>query len=200
MFYRNIIFLCLLQLLATFAVAKEHEATAPAKGAAAAAEEAAYSGKQNQDWEKVQTQLGAAKAKLVAQEALVQKLAEEKAALHGEAQVAKIEELKTEDAKLATMTTAYNKLNEDYLTKYPEKGRKEPRVYKRVEQKPLHAYDNNQSLQGRVKHLQKKILQQYSAAPAAKSPPSAKTPPTKEVPADKLPAGTDVTDPILYKK
>jgi hypothetical protein len=163
-----------------------------------------YSGKQNQDWEVKQTKLGAKKSKLEAQENLIKTLIAEKMNLTGDALAVKIEQLKTEHIKLEKMIDEYNELNLEYLTKFPERGIKEKRIYTRVKSKSLQAFEADQTLQGRVNKLQSKILTQYPKSTEqlknkkkksnSKSLDANKNSSEAEVKKDK-----DVTDQIILK-
>lgn len=156
-----------------------------------------YSGKQSAEWEKIQLELSTVKGKLEAQTTLVKNLIEAKNSLKGEALDKKLDELKTEYAKLQKYTQEYNRMNQEYLTKFPERGTKVPRTYKRLKAKSLQALENEMTVQGRVNRLHSKILSQYpktkvtvkksNAAPA--SGDSLK--PTEK---------NDVTDQIQLKK
>lgn len=205
-----VIFFC--AFLAAFpAAANEH--AEPAEGAAVSP---AYSGKQSQEWEKIQNQLGALKTKVDAQETVVQGLIEQKSALRGQALTDKVEELKTQYAKLRKLTDDYNELHEEYLTRFPERGLKEPRVYTRARAKSLQSYEDDQSLSGRVRSVHRKILKQYPKSRAEADAEKAKRPaapagapegeghtsahlPPGEKPSGR-PASADVTDAILFKK
>jgi hypothetical protein len=163
-----------------------------------------YSGKQNQDWELKQTKLGAKKSKLDAQENLIKTLIAEKLNLTGDALAVKIEQLKTEHIKLEQMIDEYNELNLEYLTKFPERGIKEKRIYTRMKTKSLQAFEADQTLQGRVNKLQSKILTQYPKSTEqlknkkkksnSKSLDAEKNSTEPEVKKDK-----DVTDQIILK-
>ncbi|AGH94665.1 hypothetical protein [Pseudobdellovibrio exovorus] len=198
MFFRRI---CLtvspLLMLAVISQANE----APKAGAPDAQVEQ-YSGSQNQEWEKVQGRLSALKTKVDAQEALVKSLAADKVQLQGQALVSKVEELKKEYATLRDLTAEYNKLNEEYLTKYPERGLKEKRVYPRVEAKPLSAYENDTSLNGQVNRVHKKILQKYSRSKQQKDAATSdsKKTETESKNTQSEEPSSSVTDPIIYKK
>lgn len=165
----------------------------------AALEQSHYSGKQSQEWEKIQAQLAAQKTKLDAQEAIVKALAAEKAGLSGEKLTAKTEELKAAYAKLGTMTSDYNKINEDYLTRFPERGLKDKRVYTRIRPRTLKSYEDDTSVRGRVNSVHKKILKQY-AKPQA-TPENKKSTPEKTEAADSsVNSAPDVTAPIQIKQ
>lgn len=155
--------------------------------------QATYSGKQNQDWEKIQAQLTEQKAKLDAQESLIKVLLTEKAGLSGDALSAKINQIKNEHQRLEKINLEYDKLNSDYHTKFPERGLKEKRVYTRPPVKSLSAIEEELSVQGRVKKVHRKVLSQY-----AKSRPKNKK---ESVPVSGDETNTkSVTDPIQYHK
>jgi hypothetical protein len=120
-----------------------------------------YSGKQNQDWEKLQTKLGNLKSKLEVQENIIKALIAEKLNLTDEALTVKIEQLKKEHYQFEKMVDEYNELNLEYLTKFPERGIKEKRIYTRIKSKSLQSFEDDQNLQSRVNKLQSKILTQY---------------------------------------
>lgn len=132
----------------------------PAEGAATTLNQD-YSGKQNQDWEKAQAKLGAAKGKMDAQMALLQSLIADKERLKGKERADKVEELKSEHIKLRKYIEEYNELNDEFLTKFPEKGIKQSRIYKRVKPKTLKAYEEDMTVHGRVNKLHSKIMKQY---------------------------------------
>lgn len=138
--------------------AKETEPTT-AESAAALTE---YSGKQNREWEQAQAKLGAAKGRMDAQMSVVQNLIMAKSGLKGKELSDKIEELKREHLKLRKSIDDYNELNEEFLTRFPERGRKESRLYKRVKSKSLKAYEEDFTVHGSVNKLHNKILKQYS--------------------------------------
>ncbi len=177
-----------------FAIASEHEAPAASEhggGAAPVAKE--YSGKQSQDWSEVQTKLAALKAKVDAQEIVVKSLIQPAGAGGHEAAASgghesapatghgaegaaaaeshaanKFEQLKKEDEKLQTLIKQYNKLNTEYETKFPEKGLKESRIYRRSDSQSAEPIENGaSSYEVKLKLLQNKILQQYPKAAKA---------------------------------
>lgn len=192
MFYRKIIFYALL-LVAAFAMAeqKAEESTDDGKD---------YSGKQNQDWEKIQTKLGTMKSKLDTQEAIIKALIAEKLELSGEAQAAKMEQLKLEHSKFETMVNEYNELNLEYQTKFPERGIKEKRIYTRMKNKSLQAFEEDQTIQGRVNKLNSKIQTQYPrAALELKKKKQKKSETGKEAPKETESKEKDVTDQIILK-
>lgn len=130
-----------------------------------------YSGKQSGEWEKIQLELGTRKGKLEAQITLVKNLIESKNSLKGEALDLKLGELKSEYQKLRKYTEDYNRMNQEYLTKFPERGTKVHRTYKRVKMKSLQALENEMTVQGRVNRLHSKILTQYPKSKAAAKKP-----------------------------
>lgn len=147
-----------------------------------------YSGKQNQDWAEIQTKLATLKAKLDAQEAVVKSLMGSSshgssshqapsggehgappAAGHGgagasSANVNSSEVLKAEHKKWQDLILEYNTVQHEYETRYPEKGVKELRVYKRIEPSEIEDTQKEMTLEGRVNQLHQKIVKQYRPA------------------------------------
>jgi hypothetical protein len=159
-----------------------------------------YSGKQDQSWELIQTRLAAMKTKLDSQTALVNNLVAEKASLTDSNDVAaKNDELKLQHQKLETLVVEYNKLNEEYLTKFPERGLKQKRIYQRVKLKSIDAFEDDFTLRGRLNKLHGKVLRQYPSAVSKevkKNNGPAKLPGEVNTTTDKK----DVTETIELKK
>ena len=154
-----------------------------------------YSGKQDQNWEVVQNELIALKAKLDAQHALVNTLIAEKSNLSGEALSAKVEDVKKQHLKYEQLVVEYNKKNEEFLTRYPERGLKVKRLYKRVKLKSIQAFEDEHSYRGKLNRLHKKVIAQYPNAIVSSSDKS-KVGSTDESEAKPK----DVTDQIQLKK
>ena len=186
MFYLKLVLI--LSVFGSFALANEGKE----EGAAPVNE--VYSGKQDQNWEAVQTNLAAAKAKLDAQSTVVQNLIIEKNALKGEALNEKIAEIKIQHQKYEKMVFDYNKLNDDFLTKYPERGLKEKRIYKRAKMKSLDSFEDDVTLRGKINKLHRKILTQYPKAFEGKNKNTGGNVSGTQK------ADDNVTEPILYKK
>lgn len=165
--------------------------------------EGPHSGKQDHHWEVVQNDLAAAKTKLDAQAAVLGVLISEKSTLSGDALLAKIEEIKTQHKKYEQMVVDYNKQNDDYLTKYPERGVKEKRIYRRVKMKTLESFEDDVSVRGRMNKLHNKVLRQYPRAKKQHSTTAAKYE-TGPSPANTQPSAEkkapEVTDKINFKK
>ena len=161
-----------------------------------------YSGKQSAEWEKIQLDLGAVKGKLEAQTSLVMTLIEAKNSLKGEALDSKLDELKTEYQKLQKITESYNRMNQEYLTKFPERGIKDRRTYRRLKTKSLQAIENEMTIQGRVNRLHTKILSQYpkTKIPVKKTIVVVKSQDATKVDSQKAPEKNDVTEQIKLKK
>lgn len=121
-----------------------------------------YSGKQDFEWEKAQAEVIAVKAKLEAQIVTINGLMEEKNKLKGQALSDKIEQLKTEHTKLKVLMADYNKLNAEFLTKYPERGIKDVRLYKRTQAQGQKKSEKDLSVGEKVNIVHQKILKQYS--------------------------------------
>ena len=121
-----------------------------------------YSGTQSFEWEKIQVKLSSLKGKLEAEEAVVKGMILEKSHMHGGPELShKIEELKKEHSKLEKLARDYDSLNQEFQGKFPEKGLKETRIYKRAEVSSPQAATEDLSLQGRINRLQTLILKQY---------------------------------------
>lgn len=203
-------------LLAQISVANEPAHEAPPHGGGAAAAEAAYSGKQSQEWSEIQTKLAALKGKVDAQEALVKGLISEKAhggGGHGGGDsdiAARIELLKKEDAKLQTMIADYNKMNSSYETRFPEKGLKESRIYRRTDPHAIQVDETVSNYEEKLQRLQNKIMRQYPRT--AKKILASKKPKKVETKSDEAtvhqskkhestsPQPTEVTDQIILQK
>lgn len=161
-----------------------------------------YSGKQSQDWEKTQAQLGTVKGKLESQVGLIRSLIAEKSLLKGGAVTLKMEELKKEHIRLQALTDEYNKLNLEYLTKFPERGLKEKRLYKRIKAKSLQSFEEDQTVQGRVNRLHNKILNQYpkSNTEIKKKKTKSLSQPKNSPESEGISDDKDITHQIILKK
>ncbi len=159
-----------------------------------------YSGKQSFEWADVQKKLADAKAKLEAQDALVKSLIIEKSHASDGSQ-AKNEQVQAEHRKLQKMTEEYNLQSSDYQTKFPEKGVKEKRIYKRIDVKSIEGIENDLTLEGRLNKLHKKVIRQY---PRSRNPRPIvhknSDPKMKNAAPVAPPDDTDVTDSIILKK
>ncbi len=159
-----------------------------------------YSGKQSLEWEKIQNKLMSLKTKVDTQHGIIENLLAEKAHLTGEAQSAKAAELRAEYARLEKLTADYNTLNDEFKTRFPEKGIKESRTYRRIKLKTLDTLESELTLQGRVEKLHTKVLSQY---PKSRKPENKKSKTATVVSGDITngkKSEQDITDPILYKK
>lgn len=155
-----------------------------------------YSGKQDQSWEIVQGDVMALKGKLDAQATVVQALISEKTNLKGDALSAKIADIKKEHLRYEKLVLDYNLKNEEFLTRYPERGLKAKRVYKRVKIKSLDAFEDDVTTRGRMNKLHNKVLQQYPRAFKVEKTPNESTSTDENL---KNPA-QDVTNPIQFRK
>ncbi len=124
-------------------------------------ESSQFSGKQSQDWTEIQTKLAALKGKVDSQQAIVEELILQKEHLKGDELSKKIELIKLEHQKLQQQIVNYNELNKTYQTKFPEKGLKEPRIYKRIDPQSIEHIENDMTLDGRLVRLYQKVLKQY---------------------------------------
>ncbi len=160
------------------------------------AQEQNYSGKQDQKWEVVQTEVTALKGKMEMQATIVQNLISEKNSLSGQALQQKMELIKAEHQKYERLVVDYNKKNEEFMTRYPERGLKEKRVYKRAKIKSLDSFEDDVTVRGRMNKLHNKVLKQYPRAftdEKNKKESSGSSSTTKS-------ASDDVTNAIKIKK
>ncbi|MCC2678549.1 MAG: hypothetical protein K0R29_1125 [Pseudobdellovibrio sp.] len=156
---RNFLFTFLI-FIPLFASANEDEAAAKD----GAPKESTYSGKQDQNWELVQTEVTALKGKMEMQATVVQNLIAEKNSLTGQALQQKMEQIKAEHQKYERLVVEYNAKNEEFMTRYPERGLKEKRVYKRAKIKSLDTFEDDVTIRGRMNKLHNKVLKQYPRA------------------------------------
>jgi leucyl aminopeptidase (aminopeptidase T) len=157
MFFHRFLFVVILGV-AVMAAANEGESGAETP------QSQVYSGKQDQSWEVVQTALTALKGKMEQQAAVVHNLIAEKNSLSGAALQQKMDQIKKEHQKYETLVYEYNQKNDEFLTRYPERGLKEKRVYKRVKMKSLDSFEDDVTLRGRMNKLHNKVLRQYPTA------------------------------------
>jgi len=155
-----------------------------------------YSGKQDQNWELVQAEVTALKGKMEMQSTLVQNLIAEKNSLTGQPLQQKMDQIKSEHQKYERLVVEYNAKNEEFVTRYPERGLKEKRVYKRAKIKSLDSFEDDVTVRGRMNKLHNKVLKQYPRAfteEKNKKESSVSSEPGKS-------ASDDVTNAIKIKK
>lgn len=161
-----------------------------------------YSGKQSSEWTEVQKKLSDYKSKLQAQDALVKSLISEKTKASVSSQRIKSKEIQLEHRKLKEMTEEYNRLSSEYDTKFPEKGVKENRIYKRTDVKSIEGIENELTAEGRLNKLHMRVLQQYpgvrKAVPKIKKSESSKSEP--EPIAAPIVNEKDLSEPIIFQK
>jgi|GEM_PF-5211883 len=156
-----------------------------------------YSGAQNLEWKKEQTKLSGIKGRLDMQFTIIKKLIVDKAGLSGKELAIKMAELKKEYTNLQSIMKEHDEVNIEFLTKFPERGIKESRVYKRIKPKSLQAYEADFSVQGRVDKLHEKILQQYFVTSEKSNLKNKKI--NKKINKN-TPKVEDVTEPLLLRK
>lgn len=165
MLYSKIILIHLMFVLSSvFVFANEHGEAPPAggHGGAAAPAEKPYSGNQNDEWLKVQTQLITVKGKVETQKVLVEGLIAQKAHSGGHSSAAETETLQKEHENLMKLIEEFNALNTNFQNRFPEKGAAPGRVYKRINPDSLEVLEKNMTLEGRLKRLSSKIKKQYT--------------------------------------
>lgn len=216
--FKNLIYVFLILFGSIFALANEH-GEAPAAGAAKPVE--SYSGTQSDEWVKAEAELNALKAKLDAQQGLVQNLLPQKphaasAAEEGghkppppagppKSNQEKAAELNKEFAKYKELVEEYNKKVKDFESRYPEKGQALGRKYPRVKNKEIESLEKTLTLDGRIQRLNKKINSQYNHSPENKVEENAHQNSHPQKPQSDLqekpsPQRKDVTDKIIIVK
>lgn len=121
-----------------------------------------FSGKQNEEWMQVQSQLTTIKGKAENQQKLVEDLIQKKELATGKGQAAIIEELKKAHIELIRVVDQYNLINTNFQTKFPEKGGSLGRIYKRIDPSTIETIENKMTLEGRLQKLDQTIQKQYS--------------------------------------
>lgn len=171
-------------------------------GSAASAEATGsveYSGKQSDDWVKVETELSAVKTKLDAQKAQLDQLLDlsKKNQKMTKEQMTLLNET---FAKYKAMVQEYNEKLEAFELKYPEKGQAEKRTYQRLKVQGSEEVSYTSTLSSRIKAINKKIESQYGLKKIIKTeknkkdeivPPAYKATPIKKNP---------ITDKIILVK
>ena len=145
----------------------------------------------------MQNELGALKSKVDAQAATVEGLMAQKLVLKGEELSALVENIKKQHQKYEDLVLDYNKKNDEFLTRYPERGLKEKRVYKRVKMKSLNSFEADVSMKARMRRLHDKVLKQY---PGVVDTQRSGSPSSHAQSTDTQNTQKDVTEPIQLKK
>ncbi len=167
-----------------------------------------FSGKQNEEWMQVQTQLTTIKSKVENQQKLVEGLIQKKELVQGKEQAAVIEELKKAHVELIRIVEQYNLINTNFQTKFPEKGGALGRVYKRIDPSSIETIENKMTAEGRLQKLNQTIEKQYSKKSKKENhltkKDHVKTGSDKSVVPETTPAPkpreTQVTDQIILQK
>lgn len=160
-------------------LANEHGEEKPAAaegghgGAAPAVGELKYSGRQTDEWLKVQADLTSLKGKVETQKGLVEGLILAKAHGGGHSTSEESETLKKEHENLQKMIEEYNALTTSFQNRFPEKGAAIGRVYKRIDTDSVETIEATMTAEGRMRQLNKKIKNQYEKISEKKKPESA---------------------------
>jgi len=121
-----------------------------------------FSGSQTEEWLVVQNKLGQLKAKVDVQTEIVESMLKERREKSTDRiSQDEVEKLKAEHVKLRQINAEYNALLTDFQFRFPEKGLETKRKYIRVENQSLEQMEDNLSIDGRIKKLNKKIQSQY---------------------------------------
>lgn len=152
-------FNCIVLCSAIFFVASSYaESAAPA--AATDVISAEYSGKQSDDWVKVETELSVLKTKLDAQKIQLDQLLE-MSKRNQKMTKEQMSSLNETFAKYKVMVQEYNEKLEAFELKYPEKGQSEKRTYQRYKVQGAEEATYTSTLSSRIKAINKKIESQY---------------------------------------
>ncbi|HRO67344.1 MAG TPA: hypothetical protein PL182_07260 [Pseudobdellovibrionaceae bacterium] len=112
------------------------------------------------EWVEIQSRLQTLKAKLSAKEKTVRELI---AAKHHGQERESFEHLKKEHAELRQLAQEYERQRNVLKYRYPEKGLKDERKYRRVEVKSLSDMENQIGMESVLQKTQNKILRQYGS-------------------------------------
>lgn len=121
----------------------------------------------------------------------------QKSQVKGDELSALAENIKQQHRKYEDLVLDYNKKNDEFLTRYPERGLKEKRVYKRVKMKSLNNFEADVSMKARMRRLHDKVLKQY---PGVVDTQRSGSPNSHAHSTDTQPSQKDVTEPIQLKK
>lgn len=160
-----------------------------------------YSGRQSDEWIKVEADLAAFKTKLDAQEAVVQNLVQIKSKTETVTK-AQTDEMRKQYTKYKDMVREYDQKLTQYEQRFPEKGQNEPRNYQRIKYQDVEKIGAALTLDGRIKKINKKIKKQYQVDEKTVT----KTKPVKSVqsetilPEDNVKKTPSVTDKIILVK
>ena len=132
-------------------------------GAAAtpAAAEVKYSGRQTEEWLKIQADVVTLKGKVETQKTLVEGLIKQRAHSAGHFSTEDAETLRKEHENLITMIDKYNAISTSFQNRFPEKGASMGRVYKRIDPENIDKMESQMTAEGRLDNLNKKIKKQY---------------------------------------
>lgn len=113
------------------------------------------------EWTEIQNRLQTLKAKIVAKEKTVRSLIEAK----GQNKDHKsFETLKSEHAELLKLAEEYEQVRNVLRYRFPEKGMKEARRYRRIEVKSLGEMEQQVGLEGRLQSSLQKVRRQYTGS------------------------------------
>lgn len=168
-----------------------------------------YSGKQTQEWQEIQTKVQAAKGKLEQQEIIVKGLLESKhvtgahgsqAANQTESEQEKVKTLKTEHQKLLKLTKEYNELRDQLETRFPEKSAKEGRIYNRINPASLDVIENDMSIEGRLRRIDRKLSEKFPKSAIPKEGHADSRAKASNRVKKKIKPAPEVTDSIILQK
>lgn len=164
----------ILFVLVLFIASKDVQANEGAKpeghgeAAGSSAVSPEYSGKQDDSWMKLQTELVTDKTKLDAEQAIVTDLLLSKKNNKGRIGKDQVDQLNEHHKKLQEMIKDYNQKLSDFENKHPEKGQAFGRQYKRKKEQSLDQMENSLTLDGRIRKVNQKIKAQFEVVEESK--------------------------------
>ncbi len=164
-----------------------------------------YSGSQNEFWLKAQADISSLKSKIDAQQKSVDEILVNQKANAKNSDQEQRKNLIQKHKELLEMIKNYNKKLNDFEIKYPEKGIEIGRTYQRKKKQSIDQIENQLTLEGRIKKLNKTINSQFQAYPSGPVKPKENV---SEKPHEALPSEiiikkkpkNDVTDKLIIVK
>ncbi len=161
-----------------------------------------FSGRQDDSWQHMQTELGNMKLRLDAQEAIVTELLLNKRNNKGRLSKDQIDQLSINHKKLTDLNKEYDQKLSEFELRYPEIGQSAGRQYVRKKISSLEEMEKSLTLDGRIKKINKKIKSQYSSSENREPKPKKvlKTDAENKQETKPVKPLNDVTDKIIIVK
>jgi hypothetical protein len=127
----------------------------------ASVESTEYSGKQDDSWVHLQSELTAVKTKMDAQQAIVTELLVSQKNNKGRIAKDQVDQLSQNYKKLQELIKEYNEKLQAFENRHPEKGQTLGRQYSRKKAQTLDQMESSLTLDGRIRKINKKIRSQF---------------------------------------